>query len=207
MPQVDDRPNNNIPIDRGNKFGGGGGDGRLPGGTEDFGLPTAKIGLWIVLGVMTVLFSATISAYVVRMNLPDWQDLPKPWLLWLSTALLVGASIFLQRASWASRKWAMADTFANLRIGGILGFAFVAVQLLSWAQLRSLGYYMSGNPSSSFFYLMTALHGLHMLGGLVAWSVVGSRKAPKPLSIELVAQYWHFLLVVWVVLFGVLLFT
>jgi cytochrome c oxidase subunit 3 len=99
----------------------------------------------------------------------------------------------------------MVATFSNLRIGGILGFGFVAVQLLSWAQLRSLGYYMTGNPSASFFYLMTALHGLHMLGGLVAWSVVASRKAPKPLSIELVAQYWHFLLLVWAVLFGVML--
>lgn len=203
MPQVEDRPNHNIPIDRDN-FGGGG-DGRLPGGTEGFGLPTAKIGLWVLLAVMTVIFSAVISAYVVRKELPGWQDLPKPWLLWLSTALLLGASVFLQRATWASRKWAMVATFSNLRIGGILGFGFVAVQLLSWAQLRSLGYYMTGNPSASFFYLMTALHGLHMLGGLVAWSVVASRKAPKPLSIELVAQYWHFLLLVWAVLFGVML--
>lgn len=82
---------------------------------------------------------------------------------------------------------------------------FIAGQLRAWGQLQSLGLGVSSNPSSSFFYLITALHGLHLLGGLVAWAVVSRR--PTPLRIELCALYWHFLLAVWGVLYGLLLLT
>ena len=161
----------------------------------------------MLLAVLTVLFSALVSAYLVRMNLPDWKQLPKPGLLWLNTVMLGLSSFFLQRSSRATRHGDEMAMRSNLRIGGILGFAFVVGQLFGWMQLQSLGYYLTSNPSSSFFYLMTALHALHLLGGLVAWTVVGGRKHPSALSVELCTLYWHFLLVVWLVLYGLLLLT
>ncbi|RIH89917.1 putative cytochrome c oxidase subunit 3 [Calidithermus roseus] len=159
------------------------------------------------MAVATVLFSALISAYLVRMNLPDWRSLPEPKLLWLNTALLGLSSLFLQRASWASRQLHLEATRRNLWLGGLLGFAFVVGQLLAWNQLQAMGYFLVSNPSSSFFYLMTALHALHLLGGLVAWGVVSSRTPPTPLAVELCTTYWHFLLLVWLVLYGLLLLT
>lgn len=202
MPQVQERGGGRN-LDR----GGGGGGGNGSGGDQAFPVPTPKIGLWVLLAALTVLFSAIVSAYLVRMDLPDWKHLPKPGLLWVNTAVLVLSSLFLQRSSIAVRRGDEAGMRLNMRIGGALGFAFVIGQLLAWAQLRSLGYYLTGNPSSSFFYLMTALHALHLLGGLVAWAVVGARKHPSPLSVELCTLYWHFLLLVWLVFFGVLLTT
>lgn len=204
MPQVKERDDPGV-IDRGRGHGGGGGNGR--GGLEAFPIPTARVGLWVFMAVASVLFSALVSAYLVRMNLPDWRSLPEPKLLWLNTALLGLSSLFLQRATWASRQQRLEATRRNLRLGGLLGFAFVAGQLLAWSQLQAMGYFLTSNPSSSFFYLMTALHALHLLGGLVAWGVVSSRTPPAPLAVELCTTYWHFLLLVWLVLYGLLLLT
>ncbi|MER3442875.1 MAG: cytochrome oxidase subunit III [Meiothermus sp.] len=203
MPQVKEREGSGIVRGR----GGGNGGGNEPGGLEAFPVPTARLGLWIFMAVATVLFSALVSAYLVRMNLPDWKSLSEPGLLGLNTALLALASLFLQQAAWASRRYDLGATRRNLQLGGLLGFAFVAGQLLAWSQLQAMGYFLVSNPSASFFYLMTALHGLHLLGGLVAWGVVGSRVPPSALSVQLCTTYWHFLLLVWLGLYGLLLLT
>lgn len=202
MPQVEERGGLGGTRDRGGRGPGGeGGDS----GAGAFPLPTAKLGVWILLGVVTVIFSALVSAYVVRMGLPDWKSSPKPGLLWLNTAVLAFSSLFFQRAAWAARKGEAWGVRTGVRLGGVLGMLFILGQLLAWGQLQSLGFGVSRNPSSSFFYLITALHGLHLLGGLVAWAVVSLR--PTPLRIELCTLYWHFLLAVWVVLYGLLLLT
>jgi cytochrome c oxidase subunit 3 len=98
--------------------------------------------------------------------------------------------------------------------GGSFAFAFLVGQLLAWQQLVDLGYFAASNPANGFFYLVTSLHGLHLLGGLVAWGRTAEKVwsggvAPVKirLSVELCAAYWHFLLVVWLVLFALLLFT
>jgi cytochrome c oxidase subunit 3 len=161
--------------------------------------------VWILLGVVTVIFSALVSAYLVRMGLPDWKSSPKPGLLWFNTAVLACSSLFFQRAAWAARKGEARGVRTGVRLGGVLGVLFILGQLLAWWQLQSLGFGVSSNPSSSFFYLITALHGLHLAGGLVAWAVVSAR--PTPLRIELCTLYWHFLLAVWAVLYGLLLLT
>lgn len=202
MPQVKERDGFGGVHDRGGRGSGGGGGDPPPGA---FPLPTAKIGVWILLAVVTVIFSALVSAYVVRMGLPDWKSSPKPGLLWLNTAVLACSSLFFQRAAWAARKGEAQGVRTGVRLGGVLGVLFILGQLLAWRQLQSLGFGVSSNPSSSFFYLITALHGLHLAGGLVAWAVVSAR--PIPLRIELCALYWHFLLAVWAVLYGLLLLT
>ncbi|MAF48028.1 MAG: hypothetical protein CMM10_07190 [Rhodospirillaceae bacterium] len=97
--------------------------------------------------------------------------------------------------------------------GGVLTFAFLAGQLFVWRQLADLGYYADSNSANAFFYLLTALHGLHMLGGLVAWwrSISRLRRggsvADLRLSVELCTVYWHYLLLIWLILFGLLLMS
>jgi len=95
--------------------------------------------------------------------------------------------------------------------GGVLAFAFLAGQLVAWRELDAAGYFLASNPANSFFYLLTALHGLHVAGGLVALgrATVKVRRGLNVdqvrLSVELCAIYWHFLLFVWLVLFALLL--
>ncbi|MFQ5533564.1 MAG: cytochrome c oxidase subunit 3 [Sphingomonadales bacterium] len=182
------------------------GGGALP-------LPAAKLGLGLFLAVVTVLFALLVSAYVMRMALADWRPLPEPGLLWLNTAILVLSSAALQRARIAARRRRLDGVRRGLLAGGVFAFAFLAGQLLAWRQLDASGYFLATNPANAFFYLITALHGLHLLGGLVAWGKTvtrlwrGHEVARLGLGVELCAVYWHFLLAVWLILFGLLLST
>lgn len=178
--------------------------GRLP-------MPTARVGLVVFLAVVSVLFSLLVSAYFMRMSLGDWRPLPEPPLLWLNTLALALGSVALHRAVVGIRRGQVAAARLRFRAGGVCALAFLAGQLVAWRQLDALGYYVASNPANTFFYLLTALHGLHILGGLVAWARTAVRLWNRPddaglrLSVELCATYWHVLLLVWLALFGVLL--
>ena len=184
----------------------------LHGGSA-FALPKATIGLRVFLGVVTVLFSLLVVAYFTRMTLADWRSMPDPWLLWLNTALLVLSSVGMQWARVGVRRGQLGAARTGLLVGGVFAFAFLAGQLIVWQQLLDLGYFAATNPSNAFFYMITGAHGLHLAGGLVAWGRTsakarrGSGVATVRLSVELCAVYWHFLLVIWLVLFGLLLVT
>ena len=178
-----------------------------------FLLPKLSVGIRVLLVVMTVLFSLLVVSYADRMSLPDWRPLPEPWLLWLNTVVLIASSIAFQWASVSARRGAMDGVRSGLLASGILAFGFLVGQLIAWLQLVASGYYAAANPANAFFYLVTALHALHLFGGLVAWGRTtakvrrGSTPAQLRLTVELCALYWHFLLVVWLVLFSLLLFT
>lgn len=175
-----------------------------------------RVALAVFLAVVTSLFALSISAYFMRMGHghgSDWQALHEPALLWLNTGILVLASLALQTA-WNSAKRGDSKTLQfSLLAGGICTIAFIGGQYLVWQQLSQAGYYLTSNPANSFFYLLTALHALHLLGGLVAWGRtlvrVWAGDPPRQVrgSIELCAVYWHFLLVVWIALFTLLLST
>ena len=181
--------------------------------SHGFGSPTAKVFLSVFLGVVTAVFGLLTAAYFIRMAYADWQALPVPALLWLNTAILILSSIALQWARVAAGREHADGVRRGLLAGGALAFAFLVGQFLVWRQLGSLGYFVDTNPSNSFFYLITGLHGVHLLGGLVAWfraslrlwRGVGVNKIR--LSVDLCAIYWHFLLLVWLVMFGLLLVT
>ncbi|MGH6822095.1 MAG: cytochrome c oxidase subunit 3 [Methylocella sp.] len=176
-------------------------------------LPAAKIGLAVFLAVVGSLFALLISAYSMRMEMGEWKPAPVPKLLWLNTGVLIMSSAALQWAQVAARRGRMDGVRAGLLAGGVFTFAFLAGQLVAWRQLDAAGYYLTANPAAAFFYLITGVHGLHLLGGLVAlgrtmdkaWQGVAVGK--MRLSVELCATYWHFLLFVWLVLFGLLLLT
>ena len=172
--------------------------------------PAAKIGLGVFLAVVGSLFALFISAYSMRMNMVDWRALPVPGLLWFNTGVLVVSSVALQWAYVAARRDDMDDVIIGLCAGGASAVTFLIGQLLAWQQLRAAGYFVASNPANSFFYLITAAHGLHLMGGLVAlgrttakvWR--GAEMAQVRLSVELCTIYWHFLLLVWLVLLGLL---
>jgi cytochrome c oxidase subunit 3 len=172
--------------------------------------PAAKTALWVFLAVATSLFALFVSAYAMRINYLDWSPLPQPKLLTFNTAVLVLASIAMQWAVFAARRGNVPGVKSGLMAAGLLTLGFVAGQLAVWKQLHGAGYFIADSAATGFFYMLTAVHGLHVLGGLVAWSRTSARawqgiRADRlKLAVELCATYWHFLLVVWLVLFAVL---
>lgn len=183
----------------------------LQGGT--MAIPSARIGLWAFLAVATSVFGLFIAAYNFRMELADWASVPKPGILWLNTAFLILGSVAFQRARVVAGQGKPEAVRTGLIAGGLFSFAFLAGQLGAWQQLNVTGYFLAANPANSFFYLITALHGVHLLGGLWVWArttmkvLRGAEVDDVRLSVELCAVYWHYLLIVWVVLFGLLLST
>jgi cytochrome c oxidase subunit III len=178
-----------------------------------FPLPAPTLGLRLILAVVTVLFSLLVVAYGDRMSVSDWRPLPEPALLWLNTLILAFSSLAWHWACINARRGDLDGVKTGLLAGGGSAFAFLLGQYWAWQQMIALGYYAASNPANSFFYLVTAAHGLHLLGGLVAWGRTttkvwsGEDVAKVRLSVELCAIYWHFLLVVWLILFALLLFT
>jgi cytochrome c oxidase subunit 3 len=180
-------------------------------------LPATKIGLGVFMAVVASLFSLFISAYSIRMTLADWRPMPEPDLLWVNTGILVLASIALQWAWNAANKGKVDIVKRAMSAAGALTVAFVLGQYLAWEQLMATGYFMTSNPANAFFFLLTGLHALHLFGGLVAWYKTSARlwrgvgdaaeMAKVRLNVELCAVYWHFLLVIWLILFGLMLNT
>jgi cytochrome c oxidase subunit 3 len=174
------------------------------------GRPAAKTALWVFLAVASSLFALFISAYTMRLSFTDWAPLPRPRLLMLNTALLVGASLAMEWTAHAARRADSQNVRRRLWASGLLTMGFVAGQLVVWMQLNASGFFVSSSAASAFFYLLTGVHGVHVLGGLVAWGRAAARvrqgadPARVQLVVELCATYWHYLLAVWVVLYALL---
>jgi cytochrome c oxidase subunit 3 len=178
------------------------------------GTNSRLIALLTFLAVVSSFFALILSAYALRMELGDWVPLSEPQLLWTNTAMLIMASIVFQ---W-TRNAAVNDQRSRLTPGllltGLLTTAFVIGQLVAWQQLQASGQFITSNPANSFFYFLTGAHAVHILGGMYVWAratgkvVLGKGDQPAiARSIELCTIYWHFLLLVWLVLFGLLLST
>lgn len=176
-------------------------------------IPAAKIGLGVFLAVVGALFALLFSTYSMRMEMGGWRAAPAPKLLWFNTAVLILSSSMLQWGSVATRGRNMERARAGLLASGGLALVFLAGQLLAWRQLDAAGYYLTANPAAAFFFLITGMHGLHLLGGLGALGgTIDKTRRHVPvrelrLSVELCAMYWHFLLLVWLVFFGLLLLS
>ena len=171
-----------------------------------------KIALRVFLAVVAVLFMLLITAYGTRMAYEDWRPSPQLELLWANTFALILSSVALQWAQFSVRRGRMDGMRVGLLAGGAFTIVFLVGQILAWRQLGTMGYFELTNPAIAFFYLITGLHGLHLLGGLVAWGRTAAKVwgdfdvAKIRQSVELCTTYSHFLLLVWLVLFG-LLFT
>lgn len=168
-----------------------------------------------VVGVIFFLFSVT---FLSRTQFPDfmalsgepWQPFTNPVQLWFNTAALLLGGIALQWAKLSAKADQLNRALAGIIIGIFFSLSFLIGQLLVWNQLYDLGYVLTSNPANSYFYLFTAVHGLHILGGLVALSNVTFQFIRKnsltklSSGISLCTTYWHFLFVVWLLLFALL---
>ena len=174
-----------------------------------------KLGLRYLMIISTIFFCLFIVTYSDRLVFADWQKMPEPFLLWFNTLILLISSLVFISTQIASKNSQFEIVKKRLIIIGFLAFAFLVGQFLVWLQLYQLGYYVSSNPANAYFYVFTTLHGLHLLGGLVYW-VMTIKKVWVPNEIvvtnakhtvDLCGIYWHFLFAVWIVLFGLMLFT
>ena len=177
-------------------------------------LSKAKLGVRTIMVVSGVIFSLFVVSYSDRMLVHDWRSLSEPWLLWVNTIILIFTSFVFHKTKVLSDKNEFEKAKNYLLIVGFLTFAFITGQLLVWQYYVNLGQYASTNPANAFFYLFTALHGIHVLGGLFFWGRATTKLFTKNFSvlkikqaIELCAIYWHFLLIVWFILFGLMIAT
>jgi cytochrome c oxidase subunit 3 len=176
-------------------------------------IPPQKVALMFFLGIVGVVFGLFITAYFIRMELEDWRPMPESGLLWFNTLLLFLGSVALQWTHSRLRRGSEKGIRTGLLLGALFTIGFVYGQVTVWQQMSSAGYYMYNNPANSFFYVLTGIHALHILGGLWVWTRAGFRvwsgTSPEKirLSVELCAVYWHFLLLVWLVLFALISYT
>ena len=176
-------------------------------------MPIKKMGLFIFLPVVASLFGLIAVANIMRMKYGDWTPLTDPQMLWVNTGILALSSLALQWASVAARRGKESSLKISFVAGGVLAVAFLIGQVLVWQQLIESGHVVLGNSANGFFYMITGIHGAHMLGGLWAWGKSAARIAhgreiaELRLGVELCALYWHFLLVVWLGMFVLLLKT
>jgi cytochrome c oxidase subunit 3 len=187
------------------------GDGRGGEGGPGIIGDTARFGLLAFLGTISMLFIGFTSAYLIRRASADWRPLAAPWILWANTAALLASSMTLEAARKRLRDWDLRGLFPWVAATGVLGVLFLAGQVTAWRILAAQGIFLASNPHSSFFYMLTGLHGLHLLGGLFWFAAVvvrvrGLAYTPGEDGLRLFATYWHFLGALWLYLV-VLLFV
>ena len=194
---------------------GNGGRGNLvPAGgdfraVKDYAPPPASTGIWVVLASITMTFAAFTSALIVRQgSAMDWQHLSLPRILYFNTLLLLASSFTLEVArrqvgGFMSGRCVVANPARWLYVTLGLGLLFVAGQYIAWLQLRAQGLFLATNPNSSFFYVLTAAHALHVLGGLGGLTRVIRRLHRSVLrksTLDATSHYWHFMDALWVYL-------
>jgi cytochrome c oxidase subunit III len=213
--------------------GNGSGRGGFDGGDGSYGGPPDeasltllryKTGTWLLLAGVVMFFAAFTSAFLVRRGISfDWRPFHLPAILWLNTVILIASSFTIDRARREVKRprssgLSPAEGSGSPAVAGdaclswlaatsVLGLIFLAGQYIAWRELRTAGVYVASNPASSFFYLLTGAHGLHILGGIVAltYVVLSAWRRPswprKRAAVEATALYWHFMDGLWVYLF------
>ena len=195
-----------VPIDRGS-------DGDSGESGSSFPISKGQVGLAILLTAIIMLFAGLTSAYIVLRGVPTWQNIELPSLLWPNTAILVLSSLAIELSRRAIRRNDLQSMRRWLAVGGLLGLGFLIGQLAAWRQLVSAGVYLPSTLQSSFFYILTGLHGLHLFGGIIALTIVLVMALRNRLSafryepLKLCATYWHVMDVLWIYLFSLLLLS
>lgn len=177
---------------------------------QDYAPAPSKTGVWVALAAITMTFAAFTSALVVRQGAAlDWNHLALPRVLYLNTLVLLTSSVTLELARRRIAAFMGGPRTSDLSpsrwlyVTLLLGVVFVAGQYAAWLQLRSEGLYLATNPNSSFFYLLTALHALHVLCGLGGLTYVISKLRLVVLrrsTLDSFSYYWHFMGILWVYL-------
>ena len=206
--------------------GGGGNDGGDAGGggdlpdyyqvPEQYAGNKARILTWFLLLVVLMTFGGLIGAYIVisTNGVLEWRPFDLPPQVWISTVLIVASSVTYSIANRAINANDHRKTKNYLLATTVLGGTFIASQILAWFALVQRGVYMESNPYAGFFYIMTALHAVHVIGGIVALGYIVLRTwVPTESEEEIrknreignaVGWYWHFMDALWIVLLGLL---
>lgn len=193
------------------------GSGRGDGDGLHYSPARYRVGVWVAIASIVMLFTALTSAYIVRMaSSDDWTPLVMPKVLWLSTTVILISSVTIEISKRSLKHQRDSQYGLWLTLTAVLGVVFVGAQYAAWRNLARQGVYMATNPHSSFFYLFTAVHGLHVLGGLLALAYLLLRTRRKRDSVEgelkrvgaaeAATVYWHFLDGLWICLFLLLFF-
>jgi cytochrome c oxidase subunit 3 len=220
---------------------GGGGDEGRGDGVPNYGarLRRARLGIICAIATICMVFVSLTSAYVMRRGLPtydnstqtysrDWGELQMPWLLLaINTTILLASSLTMEGARrQIARRAALAPvtsipgvslgnekSFPWLGVTVVLGLGFLAGQWMAWGDLKSRGFFVNTNPDSSFFYLLTAVHAVHLTGGIVAllWAGIISLRhraiEGRRIVVDVAAWYWHFMAVLWIYVFALFAFA
>ena len=190
---------------------GDAGDGNTGQPYSSFPVSKGQLGLWLVLTAITMLFAGLSSAYIVMRGAPAWQNVALPSLLWVNTFFLLASSVSMEWTRRQVREDRIGPTKVGMGITAGLGVAFLAGQVVAWRQLVEAGVYLPTTLHSSFLYILTGAHALHILGGLMALGYVltqtlGNRyTASNHEPVTLCATYWHFMDGLWVYLFLLLI--
>ena len=169
-----------------------------------------QLGVWMFLATLVMLFAAFTSAYIVRRSASDWTPIELPGIVWVNTGVLVASSAALERARRASVQGKMAGTTYGVAAAAGLGLLFLAGQVTVWRELGAHGVYLPTSPHSSFFYVLTGVHAVHVAAGLVLLIYTATRVAhlsarlDRRASARLVtaaATFWHFLAALWLYVF------
>jgi cytochrome c oxidase subunit 3 len=196
----------------GNGSGGNGGGGGGKGDDRQFRDDRGRLGMWVGLASILMLFTALTSAYIVRAGMSDdWRPIQAPGFLWASTALILASSVTFHLARRAIKSFEVKTYTLWVTVTGLLGLGFLTTQLLAWRQLVTQGVYLASNPHSSFFYVLTGTHAVHLLGGILGlvyllartWNKLPARDAilKRQKAAGVIALYWHFMDGLWLYLF------
>lgn len=176
-----------------------------------------RLGMWIALAAIVMMFTSLTSAYIVRAaSSNDWRPIAMPRILLLSTTFIVLSSAAIELARRKLRSGLKGSYKRWLLLTMALGVGFLGSQIVAWRQLVGQGVYVTSNPHSSFFYLLTATHGVHLLGGLLAIAylllrsgkrhVNGQAQSPRQAVVSAATLYWHFMDGLWIYLFLLLFY-
>jgi len=177
-------------------------------------LDAYKLGMWLGVGGITMLFAALTSAYVVRFGEAqannEWAIFSLPRVIWVSTIILIASSVTFELARRALKNGNTQAFGSWIAITAVLGIGFLAGQLMAWQQLRAQNVFISSDPHSGFFYVLTGTHGVHLICGVLGLLFVAIRRnrysATSRTAVEVTAIYWHFMDGLWVYLFLLLSF-
>lgn len=170
-----------------------------------------KFALWLFIASVVMIFASLTSAYIVRQSDGNWMLFDLPNLFWITSAIILLSSGTMHWAYVSAKKDDLEGTKIAISITLVLGLAFLVGQFMAWGELVKRNVYFVGNPSGSFVYVISGLHGMHIIGGVVFLLIVLAaafryKVHAKNLSqIEMCATYWHFLDVLWLYLFVFLL--
>jgi cytochrome c oxidase subunit 3 len=164
-----------------------------------------RIGMWVALASIAMLFTSLSSAYVVCSGvMNDWFPIAAPRVMFGSTALILLSSISIEIAKRKLKRGFSESYSRYLLLTTLLGLGFLVSQVVAWRQLAKQGIYLASNPYSSFFYLLTGAHAVHLAGGLLALGFLWLRsrnQLVRQATADAVSIYWHFMDALWIYLF------